>query len=122
MRASSTDVGQDEMKAIKRRRLGEQAWGAVMRRFDGAGLTVSDFCAREGLNTASFYRWRARLGATGEPQAKDGRVKRAALSVQPSARDFIDLGSLPARARDAGGGLELRLDLGEGIVLQIVRR
>jgi hypothetical protein len=103
------------MKAIKRRRLGEQAWEAVMRRFDGAGSTVSDFCARQGLNTASFYRWRTRLGAA-------RRVRPSALSVQPSATGFIDLGSLPVATRDACNALELRLDLGGGIVLQIVRR
>lgn len=113
------------MKAIKRRRLGEQAWGAVMRRFAGAGKTVDDFCSREGLSAASFYRWRTRLGATGRQQTKAGsagREQRAALSVQPSAPDFIDLGSLPVATGDTCNALELRLDLGGGVVLQIVRR
>ncbi len=110
------------MKAIKRRRLSKQAWDAVMRRFDGAGMTVSDFCAREGLNTASFYRWRARLGAAGDVQRTARRVKPQSLSVQPSAASFIELGSLAVPARDTCNALELRLDLGGGIVLQIVRR
>jgi hypothetical protein len=110
------------MKTIKRGRLNKQAWDALMRRFDGAGTTVSDFCAREGMSAASFYRWRARLGPAGDQQSTARSVRPSALSVQPSSRDFIDLGSLPVRAGDAGGALDLRLDLGGGIVLQIVRR
>jgi hypothetical protein len=42
--------------------------------------------------------------------------------VPPGAAGFIDLGHLAAPARDAAAGLELRLDLGGGVVLQIVRR
>lgn len=110
------------MKANKRQRLNEQGWSEVMRRFDGAGTTVSDFCAREGLNTASFYRWRTRLGSTGGLRTVAGTARSSALCVQPGPASFIDLGSLASPVRDASPGVELRLDLGGGVVLQIVRR
>jgi len=42
--------------------------------------------------------------------------------VRPRAAGFIDLGHLATPPRDAGAGVELRLDLGGGVVLQIVRR
>ena len=45
-----------------------------------------------------------------------------AQPVQPSAASFIDLGSLAGVHGDAANSLELRLDLGGGVVLQIVRR
>ncbi len=31
-----------------RRRLDEQMWQAVLARFDGAAMTVQEFCLREG--------------------------------------------------------------------------
>ena len=109
------------MKANSRRRLGQQAWGEVMRRFDGAAMTVSDFCAREGLNTASFYRWRTRLAASGQLQTTTRPVKPQPRPGQAGA-GFIDLGSLANPAHEASPSLELRLDLGGGLVLHIARR
>ena len=106
----------------KRRRLSKQAWAAVMRRFEGTGTPVSEFCAREGLNTASFYRWRTRLGSTGDVQPCAGAVKPQSLPEHPGAAAFIELGSMAGPARDASASLELRLDLGGGLVLQIARR
>jgi hypothetical protein len=94
-----------------------------MLRFDQAGTTVSAFCAREGLSESSFYRWRERLGSVGDAGgAALRRSGRSELAVRPRAAGFIDLGQLATPPRDAGAGLDLRLDLGGGVVLQIVRR
>ena len=110
------------MKAIKRRRLSKQSWDVIMQRFEASSATVSEFCAREGLNTASFYRWRSLLGVGGERQVTACSKQPLAPSMQPGAASFIDLGNLASPARDASPGLELRLDLGGGLVLQIARR
>lgn len=111
------------MKAIKRRRLSKQAWSEIMRRFEGAGTTVMQFCAQEGLSTQSFYRWRGRI-AGGE--VRTPTPKSSALIRQPrcEAGSFIELGELPGAAAPSHttAGLELRLELGGGVVLQIVRR
>jgi hypothetical protein len=94
-----------------------------MLRFGEAGSTVSAFCAREGLSTSSFYRWRERLDSVGDAGGAAPRSGgRSELAVQPTAAGFIDLGHLGGPPRDVGAGLELRLDLGGGVVLQIVRR
>lgn len=107
----------------QRRRLDPRSWREVMRRFGEAGTTVSAFCAREGLSTSSFYRWRERLGSSGGAAgAAPRRAGRSELAVRPSAAGFIELGHLAAPSREAGADLELRLDLGGGVVLQIVRR
>ena len=107
----------------QRRRLDARSWREVMLRFDDAGTTVSAFCAREGLSTSSFYRWRERLGwAVGAGGAAPRRSGRSELAVQPTGAGFIDLGHLATPPRDAGAGVELRLDLGGGVVLQIWRR
>lgn len=110
------------MKAKRRRRLNGQGWSEVLRRFDGAGTTVSDFCKREGLNTASFYRWRTRLGSNGGRHTATATARPTALSVEPGPASFIELGSLASPVQEVARGVELRLDLGGGLVLQIVRR
>ena len=38
------------------------AWRRRMGRFGRSGMTVLLFCEEEGVSTASFYRWRKRLG------------------------------------------------------------
>ncbi|MBP7568331.1 MAG: hypothetical protein KA795_20220 [Burkholderiaceae bacterium] len=107
----------------RRRRLDTRNWREVMLRFGEADMTVSAFCAREGLSTSSFYRWRERLGSVGDAGgAALPRGGRSQLAVRPRAAGFIDLGHLATPPRDAGAGVELRLDLGGGVVLQIVRR
>ncbi len=112
------------MSAIKRRRLSKQEWSEVMRRFEGAGATVKRFCAQEGLSTQSFYRWRDRLGGDGDVRAPTPPTSALFRQPRSEADSFIELGELPGAAppAHAGAGLELRLELGGGVVLQIVRR
>lgn len=111
------------MGGQRRRRLDTRSWREVMLRFGEADMTVSAFCAREGLSASSFYRWRERLGSAGDAEvAVPHRGGRSELAVPPQTAGFIDLGQLATPPRDADAGLELRLDLGGGVVLQIVRR
>lgn len=111
------------MGGLRRRPLDARSWREVMLRFGEAGATVSEFCAREGLNKSSFYRWRERVGAGGDAGVAAHSLRRLApLPVQPCAAGFVDLGSLGGPSREACATVELRLDLSGGVVLQIVRR
>lgn len=110
------------MSGQRRRRLGTDRWREVMQRFEAAGETVNEFCAREGLSASSFYRWRERLEAVSGVVATARPRQSGAQALQPSAAGFIDLGSLAGASRDSCAGLELRLDIGGGVMLQIVRR
>lgn len=101
----------------KRRRLNERAWRDLFKRFDSAGLTVEAFCQREGLSRSSFNRWRSRL-----PMRAGAAAAVGAPNVRHSAASFVDLGLLGAAATAAPAGLELRLDLGGGLSLTLVRR
>jgi putative transposase len=98
----------------KRRRLSGDEWRGVLQRFVAGGGTVHAFCQREGLSAESFRRWRARLSPAEET-----------VSVQPAMEDtttkFVDLGELAATPALATGRLELKLDLGGGVTLHIVR-
>ena len=106
-----------------RRRLDEASWRAVMQRFAASAASVGEFCTREGLSDSAFYRWRARLATDQTPSVVARSTSRSPAPVAtPSSSGFIDLGRLGVPPRDAGAGLELRLDLGGGVVLQIVRR
>ena len=40
-------------------------WRRRVRRFGCSGMTVVRFCRKEGVSTASFYRWRNRLAQRG---------------------------------------------------------
>ena len=97
-------------------------------RFDGAAMTVKEFCLREGLTRSSFSLWRSRLRTdqlrTRAPAMAKSMAKSAALAPMPS---FVDLGLLgvPAPAAAAAAehaGLDLRIELGGGLSLHLVRR
>ena len=104
------------MEGIKRKHLGEQAWRELVRRFDGAGVTVGEFCMREGVSKSGFQRWRSLLTTTrSQPTGeRDDRPQ------EPAARQFVDLGALRGLGSDTGR-LQIKLDLGGGIVLQLTR-
>jgi hypothetical protein len=89
----------------------EGQWRLLLKRFDASESSVEEFCQREAISTASFYRWRARLGS---------HARAAAPAREQNAPVFVDAGTLSvAPVRSAR--LELKLDLGEGWVLQLVR-
>ena len=107
-----------EVKTDTRRHLGAQAWREVFRRFEGSGDSVVGFCKREGLNTSSFHRWRQRLATT--PAAASSSQEPREAARQSAVASFIEVGSMGA-ANEPAARLEVRLELGGGLVLQLVR-
>jgi len=101
-------AGQRGRKWIRR---DESQWRALLSRFSGSGLTVSAFCDRESVSTASFHRWRGRI------EAQEG----GDVIVTPGAPAFLDLGTLGEMSSRAAP-IDLRLDLGGGLTLHLVRR
>ena len=104
------------------------AWRERFVRYASSKQTVEAFCLGDVVSVASFYGWRTRL--------RDGRVNglTAPRTVPlPAASPFIDLGpvsadsirttaSRHAPAPDyAPTAINLRLDLGGGVVLHIAR-
>lgn len=121
----------DSSKAAPaRKRLDEQSWRAVFDRFEGAATTVQEFCLREGLTRSVFMRWRARLRGNSKPAPPPALAKASATAPKPS---FVDLGLLGGATTTTGtvalaaaaaqhAALDLRIDLGAGISLHLVRR
>jgi hypothetical protein len=98
-----------------KRRRDSQAWREVIDRYTSSGLKVGAFCERESISEGSFYRWRSILQGSGGKKTPRGL---ATVPVAPiSAAPFIELGSLsPGSSR-----VELRLELGGGVFLTVVR-
>lgn len=98
----------------------EAAWRSRLLRHAQSGKSIAAFCRDEAVSTASFHIWRAKLAAA------DGHL------VQPAA--FVDLGAIantadvtsmahpPASAPVPTAGIDVRIDLGGGVVLTITRR
>ncbi|MEY3252199.1 MAG: hypothetical protein RL227_1172 [Pseudomonadota bacterium] len=101
-----------------RRRLNDQAWKVLMKRFDGAAMTAQEFCAREGLSLGSFRRWRSRL----ESSRSIAPARALPTKDAPSTPPFVDMGVLGSSAVRDHGALDLRIELGGGISLHLVRR
>ena len=49
----------------------EHTWRRRLRRQASGGLSIPEFCRREGVSTASFYAWRRRLAAPPLPAPSD---------------------------------------------------
>jgi putative transposase len=104
------------MEQIGRQRRSESAWREIVARQTESGLTVQSFCEREGIHATSLYGWRSRLreGASGvcvsggTSQTDDG---------EKSPPEFIDLGAL----NKSGPRFEVRLDMGGGVQLHLIR-
>lgn len=99
-------------KMIRRRSV--ESWRELVARQAGSGLSVQAFCRQERLNTWTFYGWRSRL------RARTATAETTAVGdptdTEPAA-GFIDLGALSR----SSSRCEIRLDLGGGVVLQVVR-
>lgn len=105
------------MEKIGRQRRGESEWREIVQRQTQSGLSVLAFCELEGIKSASLYGWRSRL-------REEPRLVRAVPAEAKQVRDsapplpgFIDLGPLESgRSR-----FEVRLELGSGVLLHLVR-
>jgi putative transposase len=101
------------MEKIGRQRRSESAWRELVDRQEQSGLTAAQFCEREGIKSASLYGWRSRLRAG----PKDTAAPMKAKHREAPSSGFIDLGALgSSRSR-----FEIRLELGHGVLLQLVR-
>ncbi len=99
-----------ERKKGKGSRRSRQEWQSLLAKLDGSGLGVDAFCRREAISSASLYRWRTLLGG--------GDNNRAVVTRATPA--FVDLGMLNP-AVSSTPRIDLKLDLGDGLVLHLVR-
>jgi hypothetical protein len=101
-------AGSRKGKWVKR---SQGEWGALLSGFARSGLSVEAFCRREAISVASFYRWRGLLG--------ERHLDAEEVHHQPGAA-FVDLGALNCTSL-ARPRLDLRLELGDGLIVHLVR-
>jgi len=107
----------------------EIEWRERLLRQASSGKSIAAFCRSEGVTEGTFYGWRSRLGLkaskanTTEPEIKTrlpfielGPIKPAVKSNVSVVADKNESAAIPLSS------LELRLELGNGVVLQITRR
>jgi hypothetical protein len=113
----SSSISQLE-RTMKILRRSEQAWRELVERQAHSGLSVQAFCRDEGVSPWGLYQWRSRLrGKRKRGMPVPAGTQAAVSASEPAKSGFIDLGALgPSRTR-----CEIRLDLGGGVVLQVVR-
>lgn len=99
-----------ERRKGKGARRSRHEWRSLLSKFDGSGLGVAAFCRREAISAASLYRWRTLLS-----DDRDGDE----AEVSKRAPVFVDLGTL--NSVSSRPRIELKLDLGDGLVLHLVR-
>jgi transposase-like protein len=105
------------MEKIGRQRRSEGAWREIVERQRQSGLTVPEFCEREGIKAASFYGWRSRLREGSQSPPDSGSIPKKPKATEGLPSGFIDLGSLGT----SGSRFEVRLELGGGVLLHLVR-
>lgn len=101
-----------EQRKGKGSRRSRREWRSLLAKFDDSGLSIDAFCRREAISAASLYRWRNLLS-----EGDDGG---AAMMVSTTEPAFVDLGTLDS-ATPARPQIDLKLDLGDGLVLHLVR-
>ena len=104
----------------------EAIWRNHLARYATSGKSIVAFCRDEAISEGNFYAWRARLRQDKATSA----VEQA--SAPASTRSFIDLGPVKtktlndkaqrAAALSATPEIDVRIDLGHGIILTITRR
>jgi transposase-like protein len=103
----------------------ESIWRERLARHAASGKTIAVFCREEGVGQSTLSYWRRRLGVVDEA----GGQKLATV-----AAPFLDVGRVKAaRWREhsaspadsaserSSASIELRLELGNGVVLHIAR-
>jgi transposase-like protein len=103
----------------------ESIWRERLARQAASGKTIAVFCHEEGIGKSTLSYWRKRLGVVGA-----AAVPKPAVVTAP----FLDVGRVKAArwlqplASPAGNApnlspasIELRLELGDGVVLHIAK-
>lgn len=100
----------EAIATIKPRR-GAAFWRATLERQQASGLSQREFCEHEGLAPSTFALWSRRLRDEVDSDWAD------ADPVQ-----FVEVRPRDSRSvRSVESSLHIRLDLGEGLILEIRR-
>jgi len=122
--SEATAVGGVARKPKKWQRRSESVWRALIERQRRSGVSLERFCRSEGVSRSSFARWRGMLSLSDPRRSSPLSVAKDSDGSVPLERSedsrFIDAGMIGGGDRSAEP-VEIRLDLGGGVVLTIRR-
>ena len=97
----------------------ESVWHERLARHKDSGLTVAEFCRREGVSGPSFYQWRKRL-QPGErrPQQRETQDRVTTDGKQPSRFVPVSVSALNTAEIELPNGVAVRLPLTNAEALQ----
>lgn len=102
----------------------ETIWRERVARQSASGKTIADYCRQEGIGNSTLSAWRKRLGVVGAAAQKPAAVAAPFLDLGPvkGAKPWAHPASLTGNPPDESpASIELRLELGGGVVLRIAR-
>lgn len=97
-------------------------WQERIESHKASGLTVDEFCLREGVSRSTFYRWLDRLkDGIPEPLKTEETVREQAESGQ-AAFVPISLKASPVEIELPNGGVvRLPLSVGQVVLVEVIR-
>jgi hypothetical protein len=104
----------------------ESIWRERLARQTASGKTIAVFCREEGIGQSTLSYWRRRLCVVdAAPGQKRAVVAARFLDVGPVRGDKgLQYSALPAdhASELSSASIDVRLELGHGVVLHIARR
>ncbi|MFM7571113.1 MAG: hypothetical protein ACKO8O_20785 [Betaproteobacteria bacterium] len=91
----------------------------IFARQRASGLTIEAFFRVEGIGRSTFNRWQMLLNAKDSIVGRARSVQSDELSTSDAGDRFIDAGEM--RVDHASEAIEIRLELGGGVLLTIRR-
>lgn len=97
-------------------------WRERLARHAASGKTIAQFCREEGVGKSTMSYWRRRLGVAGgrSPAVRAPFLDAGPVATASSGQAYASLRG--DSANEAPTRIELRLELGDGVVLHIARR
>jgi transposase-like protein len=94
-------------------------WRDRLARFHKSGLTVAEFCRREGVSNPSFYQWRKRLRQSAPRSNRSRRPEHAEAEPLPT---FVPLTIPPPALAEIEfpDGVRIRVPVGNREALRAV--
>ncbi|MFW8566960.1 IS66 family insertion sequence element accessory protein TnpA [Orrella sp. 11846] len=93
-------------------------WCTLVHQYKAENTTIKAFCQQRKIAYSTFCKWLSKLrksSVTSQPSLNNAIQSEA----QPKSSDFLDIGAINL---NQSSSLELRLDLGDGVVLTLSRR
>ncbi|WP_372725737.1 hypothetical protein [Novipirellula sp.] len=87
-----------------------QQWRDRIERFAQSGLTVADFCDREGYSVASFYQWRRKLRSPVPDRPTGSSDQPASFVAVELPPDEMEADQTTGLEIELPGGAVARLD------------